>query len=307
MLRNRKSVLFLIVLVSFLVSGVNALAGKGFQHGLMPETTFVEFQSIDLALSPPAPLTIKGKLKLPVRYHRQGILGLASIKLPAVVIVHGSNGIDYRGDFYARALNAVGIATLEIDMWEARAIQTPEDRPPLPLFNYPDAFGALKYLSEHPDIDPERIGIIGFSWGGVVTMASATELYASQFGEGLKFAAHVAHYPVCFAYNSPIPGTEFVELTGAPVLIQIGEEDDYDEGSGPCYALKESLPEDVQGVVEIAAYDDAYHAFDRLEVPKTVIDPFSHLGTGGAVEMNPNPEQAYNARRKAILFFLKHL
>ena len=74
------------------------------------------------------------------------------------------------------------------------------------------AFGALKFLSEHPNIDPNRIGVLGFSWGGVVTMASATELYASQFGGNLRFAAHVAHYPICYAYNLPIPGAEFGDL-----------------------------------------------------------------------------------------------
>ena len=37
-----------------------------------------------------------------------------------MLILHGSAGVDSRGDFYARALNAAGIATLEIDYWEAR-------------------------------------------------------------------------------------------------------------------------------------------------------------------------------------------
>ena len=57
--------------------------------------------------------------------------------LPAVVILHGSAGVDSRGDFYARALNAAGIATFEIDMWEARGINSAADRPPIPLFTYP--------------------------------------------------------------------------------------------------------------------------------------------------------------------------
>jgi hypothetical protein len=161
-----------------------------------PQISFVEFQSIDLEQQPPGPLTVKGKLKLPVKKNFRKKCFTPKKNLPAVVILHGSAGVDFRGDFYARALNASGIATLEIDMWEARGIDTAADRPPLPLFTYPDAFGALKFLSEHPNIDPDRIGVIGFSWGGVIAMASATELYSSQFGEGLRFSAHVAHYPV---------------------------------------------------------------------------------------------------------------
>ena len=306
MLLDRKFSPFCFILFLLFISEVYAFAANE-SFAMMPKTTFVEFQSMDLEVSPPTSLTIKGKLKIPAHLNYVSYPGLVPGKLAAVVILHGSGGIDFRGDFYARALNLAGIATLEIDMWEARGIESPEDRPPIPIYNYPDAFAALKFLSEQPEIDPERIGIMGFSWGGVVTMASATEKYASQFGGELRFKAHVAHYPVCFAYNSPIPGTEFTELTGAPILIQIGAEDDYDEGSGPCYALKDSLPETFRDKVEIAVYDNAYHAFDRLEIARTVVDRFSHLGQGGEVEMKPDPDQANKARRNAVWFFLKHL
>ena len=302
MLPHRKFSPFCFALFLIFISTMHAFAA-GESFTMMPQTTFVEFQSVDLEASPPAPLTIKGKLKIPV--HLNSLF--YPEKLAAVVILHGSSGIDFRGDFYARALNLAGIATLEIDMWEARGIENAADRPPVPLYNYPDAFAALKFLSEQPEIDPERIGVMGFSWGGVVTMASATKKYASQFGGELRFKAHVAHYPVCFAYNSPIPGTEFTDLTGAPILIQIGAEDDYDDGPAPCHALKDALPEAFRETVEIAVYDDTYHAFDRLEVAQTVVDPFSHLGLGGEVEMKPDPDHAYKARRNAVLFFLKNL
>jgi dienelactone hydrolase len=71
---------------------------------------------------------------------------------------------------------------------------------------------------------------MGFSWGGVVTMASATENVVSRFGGGLQFKAHVANYPVCYAYNSSIPDSEFGAsagnpFTGAPLMIQIGGND----------------------------------------------------------------------------------
>ena len=264
-----------------------------------PVISFEKFQSKDI--------TVKGKLKLPVAYQWRKKRFMPRKNLPAVVILHGSAGVDSRGDFYARALNAAGIATFEIDMWEARGINSAADRPPIPLFTYPDAFGALKFLSEHPNIDPNRIGVLGFSWGGVVTMASATERYASQFGGTLRFAAHVAHYPICYAYNSPIPGAEFSDLTGAPILIQIGEEDDYDNGSGPCFALKDSLNPEEQSLLEVIAYEGAFHGWDRLEVPIKVIDPFSNRGEGGEVEIIPDVDQAYKSRRNVVRFFLQNL
>lgn len=281
--------------------------GSGHNKGWLPEISFVEFPSLDIEQQPPGFLTIKGKLKLPVRYKWKNKCFKPKKHLSAVVILHGSAGIDFRGEFYARALNAAGIATLEIDMWEARGLSGGGDRPQIPLFTYPDAFAALTFLSGHPNIDPERIGVMGFSWGGAVSMASATSLYASQFGGGLRFAAHVAHYPICYAYNSPVPGSEFSNLTGAPILVQIGEEDDYDNGSGPCQALKYILLPEEQELLNVNAYEGTYHAWDRLQVPVTVDDPFAHRGAGGPVEMIPDVVQAYKARKNVVGFFLLNL
>jgi dienelactone hydrolase len=288
-----------------------------------PIISFVEIQSVNLGQQPPGSLTVKGKLKLPVDFREQQKCFKSKRNIPAVVILHGSSGIDSRGDFYARALNAAGIATLEIDMWEARGLTGGGNRPPLPIFTYPDAFAALAFLSNHYTIDPHRIGVLGFSWGGVIALASAEELYAKQFGKGLKFAAHVAHYPVCYGYNNPtIPalnppaerGTQFLNLTGAPVLIQIGTEDDYDNGADNCYALIDDLMDpDDRRLVDVVAYEGAYHAWDRLQVPITVFDPFADEGsifsTGKVPEVKivPDVDKAYASRKRAVQFFIRNL
>src|SRR4029434_1126000 len=51
--------------------------------------------------------------------------GEAKGRVPAVMILHGSGGIDGRGEFHAKALNAAGIATLEVLM-VARRNQPPD-------------------------------------------------------------------------------------------------------------------------------------------------------------------------------------
>jgi uncharacterized protein len=284
--------------------------------------SFVEMQSIDLLKQPPSPLIIKGKLQVPTFSPQQKCFTPVN-KAPAVVILHGSSGIDSRGDFYARALNAAGIATLEIDMWEARGVTGAGDRPPLPIYTYPDAFAALAFLSRHDAINPNRIGVLGFSWGGVIALASAEELYTKQFGQGHMFAAHIAHYPICYGYNNPaIPalnppdqrGAQFLNLTGSPVLIQIGTEDDYDNGADNCSALLDDVvdPNDKR-LVEVVAYEGAFHAWDRLQIPITVLDPFADEGsvfsTGKVPEVKllPDVEKAYASRRKAVQFFLRNL
>lgn len=267
--------------------------------------SFIEYQVPNIAL-PGSVLTIKGKLKLPACNNHEPCSAFNK-NLPAVVILHGSSGVDFRGDFYARALNKVGIATLEINMWEARGVELPSQRPRLPLFTYADGFGALRFLAEHPAIDPNRIGAIGFSWGGVMTMASATKRYTNQFGGGLQFAALVANYPICYAYNIGIPGGEFNSLTSAPLLIQIGSKDDYDDGAQACFSLVNSLTPSEQENVQVVGYEGAHHAWDRLEVPITVTDPFAHHLAGGAVDIIPDPVQADASLRRVTQFFRSKL
>ncbi|MDX2505242.1 MAG: dienelactone hydrolase family protein [Gammaproteobacteria bacterium] len=291
--RKHLVLIFIAVILSF-----NAHAGIIERN--LPSISYVQYQSFD-PLNPGTPLTISGQLRVPVVANE---LPDIEKKIPAVIILHGSAGVDSRGALYIQALNDAGIATFEIDMWAARGLPGGFNRPSLPTINVPDAFGALKYLSELPDIDVERIGIMGFSWGGVVTMLAATEDYNELYGEqDLAFAAHVAHYPVCWAYNVGVPGMNFNNITGAPLLIQIGELDDYDEGSAPCENLIASLPEFEQPVVSLNVYPRATHAWDRLQPAITVYDPFSHLGDGGYVDMVPKPGKAFQSRRKAVRFF----
>jgi dienelactone hydrolase len=317
-----KFVLIWILLWIF-SAATQAIENHSYRDSPKSEITFIEFQSYDLGQDPPTPLTIKGKLKLPIGEKFTKRNSSPKHGLPAVLILHGSSGVDSRGDFYAEALNAMGIATLEIDMWEARGLGGGGDRPPLPIYTYPDAFTALAYLSSREEIDPDRIGILGFSWGGFVSMASAEELYANTFGGNLRFAAHVAHYPVCYGFNntdislllpSDEKGTQWLDLTGAPVLIQIGSEDDYDNGAENCRSLIDELidPKD-QRAVELAVYQGAYHAWDRLLIPLTVYDPFADEGsfftTGVApmVEVLPDVQQAYASRKRVVQFFLQNL
>lgn len=250
-----------------------------------PRIHYVHFQSLDAA----KPLTVAGQLRLPP----------SNAKLPAVVIVHGSAGVDSRGSLYAQALNRAGIATLEIDMWAARGLVGGLSRPRGVPETLPDAYGALKYLAERPEIDASRIGIMGFSWGGVVSMLTATAPYTEQYlGKTLKFAGHAPLYPVCWVYNT-VPGYEFRAFTGAPVLIQAGERDTYDDPD-TCSKLVQGL-----GNPSITAkvYPGATHAFDRLEPEIKVNDPFAHKGRGGEVIFTPNPTAARESVQTTVDFF----
>ncbi len=307
---------WLFVLSGFLASGFVFAADQGKEVGGggldgEPSIRFVDVASFDPVTL--APLTVKARLTLPA-HGRSASCQSAQSGWPAVLVLHGSGGVDLRGDFYVRALAEAGVASLELDMWEARGVTGPENRPALPAYTYPDAFAGLSFLSSYPGIDGDRVGVLGFSWGGVMSMASATEGVVALYGDGVhRFKAHAAHYPICYAYNNPyIPNSEFGSaagnpLTGAPILIQVGELDDYDEGAGPCLALQAGLQESEGALLEVSVYPGAHHGWDRLQVPMVVDDVFSHLGLGGAVEFQPDVEQAMSARRRVVTFFKRNL
>ena len=286
---------YIVFACTALILSMTALAGVVDTN--LPAISYVSFESPNI-VSPDQPLTISGQLRIPVGQAQNAGADSNQDGIPAVVVLHGSAGLDSRGNFYVQALNDAGIATLEIDMWAARDLTGGGNRPALPTLTVPDAFSALKYLAEHPAIDKNRIGILGFSWGGVVTMLAATNFYTNLYGEGYTFKAHIAHYPVCWAYNVGIPGMIFDDLTGSPVLIQIGDQDDYDDGPGPCEALAAPFAN-----VAVNVYNNAYHAWDRLQPAITVVDPFSHLGVGGEVEITPNPGKAFQSRANVVGFF----
>ncbi len=258
-----------------------------------PETSV---ESVVFAsLHRPEPLQVPAKFKWAA--HSAG-------PAPAVVIAHGSAGVDSRGPSYSDALNSAGIATLEIDMWAARGLKGGLDRPKSIQETLPDVFGAWKYLAARPEIDTKRIGVMGFSWGGVLSMLTATRPYTERYlAPGERFAAHAPLYPVCWVYNRA-PGFEFAEFTGAPVFIQCGELDAYDRpDTGP--KLAASLGSEAP--VNVRVYRDATHGFDREAPDMVVNDPFSHLGRGGEVLFAYNAEAAAEARAATLAFFRKAL
>ena len=243
------------------------------------------------------PLTVAGKLVTPVE----------APPCPAVLICHGSDGVDARGAFHAAALNGDGFATFEIDMWAARgtkrgALARPRSVPD----TLPDAFAALAFMAGQPEIDPARLGILGFSWGGVVSLLTATRRWREQLGAAAPpIRAHAAMYPVCWAYET-VPGLSLAELTGAPILIQAGDADAYDDPDGLDQLLAR-IPEASRAAIRGITHRGAGHGFDRDAPARTIVDPFAHKGQGGAVLMAFHPEAAAAAREANVAFFRETL
>jgi dienelactone hydrolase len=228
---------------------------------------------------------------------------------PAVLILHGSGGVDGRGAFYARALQEAGIATLEITMFQFGC-------PPKagPQATMPHALAALRWLGTQPGIDGKRLGVMGFSWGGMMTVLLSSELVQERLGKDVpRPVAFAPLYPVCSAIARIVKNPERAcynaqtRMSASPMLINVGTNDDYEEGRRPCDALIAMWPAASREQVTVKYIEGATHAFDYQMPARRFYDRLSHAGRGGMVRIVPSPRDADETRRAVVSFFVTHL
>ena len=145
--------------------------------------------------------------------------------VPAVILLHGASGVrGMREQTYGRQLAAMGIGALVIDAFAPRRdmargfIERILNITETMLIA--DAYAGLRYLAARPEIDGERVVMMGFSYGGMVSVISAYAQVAALFApDGQRFAGHVSYYGPCIArFADP-------RTTGAPVLMLFGDGD----------------------------------------------------------------------------------
>jgi dienelactone hydrolase len=145
--------------------------------------------------------------------------------LPAVVMLHGSAGMISDRAKYGPQLAAMGIAVLLVETYDSRRdLATSFIDRVLHITEtmfVADAYAALHYLANRPEIDGRRVALAGFSYGG---MATEYALYAQMADalspDGLRFVGHVAFYAPCIARFADS------RTTGAPLLMLYGAGDE---------------------------------------------------------------------------------
>jgi dienelactone hydrolase len=225
------------------------------------------------------------------------------------LVLHGSNGVDGRGAFYAEALQNAGIATLEIVMFP------PGGRPQAgSQATLPHAAAALKWLVTQPNVDGQRLGVVGFSWGGSMALWMSSEDTQERMGKDVpRPAAFASFYPVCssiarYAANpQSASGIAQARMSAAPMLIFVGTRDDYEEDARPCDALVAMWPAAAREHATVRYLEGATHGFDSQTGPRTFNDQFAHAGKGGTVNVIPDPKAAAQARLEVVRFFTENL
>lgn len=254
-----------VIIVGWLIMAVPLLAATKLTPKPLPVAAAevvipgkkIEFMSTNTALfnqliskQGVTPQQIWGYLNMPV------VRG--GRKVPAIIMLPGSGGIEAWTSKYVKALNALGVATFQVDSFAPRGVKqtiTDQSKLPVPML-IGDAYAALSFVAQQPNIDPKRIAVMGWSLGGLVSLATAFEdISVPQLGkDGPRFAAHITFYPAC---NLDYPNKH---LDGAPWLYLHGGADDYTQVSD-CLTLIGQVSNEV--LVKAVIYPDAYHAFDE--------------------------------------------
>lgn len=186
----------------------------------------------------------------------------AAGRVPAMVIAHGSGGVDTREATWADRLGASGSppswSTASRRATCARPRPTRRGSPP--RRTWPTRW-PLRLLATHPRIDPDRIGIIGFSKGGQIALYTALEPFRrAVIDDDRRFAAHVALYPYCSDWYTA------ARVTGAPMLLLLGGRDDYTPAEA-CRGYAEWF-RTAGAETAVVTYPHAYHDFDAYRAPR---------------------------------------
>ncbi|MBI4634810.1 MAG: dienelactone hydrolase family protein [Candidatus Rokubacteria bacterium] len=229
---------------------------------------------------------------------------------PAVVLLHGCHGVSASTRDWARWFRAEGYVALIVDSWAPRGMTegcSPES-PDVPnTERFDDAVGALRHLHAAPYVDRARVGVIGWSNGGVfsVALVNGPSLERAR-GRGVTlpdpgFRAAVGVSPGGCVSLAP-------ELVVRPTLVLIGDADDWTR-PGPCVEMVENMKK--KGAdVSIVLYPGAYHYFDVEGLTRTVLtDVVNENRPGGCcgATVGYDPAAAADARRRVADFFGYHL
>ena len=221
---------------------------------------------------------------------------------PAVVLLHGCNGAYARqsGQLsehlrrYAAMVNAQGFHALVLDSLTPRGetelcTQRLAGRRVTMVERRRDALAALAWLAARNDVDPARVGLLGWSHGGSSVLAAMNERQPEVAAAAVQARFGVAFYPGCAA------DVRSGFTTEAPLLMLIGEADDWTPAA-PCHELARVAQG--RSAPRVASYPGAYHAFDtpgpvrlRRDVPNGV-NPGQGVHVGGDAEARRASEQA---------------
>jgi len=230
---------------------------------------------------------------------------------PAVVMMHGCGGpfassgkLNSRHRMWGEFLQQQSYAALLLDSFASRGIRELctikfSERTLKEADRVGDAHAALAFLRNLPEVKASNIGLLGWSHGGGVTLATMTDKSPAAKG----FRAAVAFYPGCTARARHADTFH----PYAPTLVLIGDADDWTPAP-PCKALVAAVAARGEPM-SIVSYPDTYHDFDNPALTRRRVreDVPNGVRPGQGVTTAPNPEARADALKRVSAFFAQHL
>ncbi|MGH8059716.1 MAG: dienelactone hydrolase family protein [Candidatus Entotheonellia bacterium] len=142
---------------------------------------------------------------------------------PAVILLHGEDGLSAREAHWAALLNEMGVPTFVLDSFTGRGFSHPFDPASTPGQEamIVDAYRALALLSTHSRIDRTRIALMGFSRGGAAALYASHLRFRRIYGlADVEFTAYLAFYPACNTAYLPDE-----QVSDRPIRIFHGADD----------------------------------------------------------------------------------
>ena len=292
------------------MSGFYTVASVYARHMLETSRAAILVASVLLAGCAPAVVSFENAtpgaaLRIPAEEFRPPSPGAS----PAIVLMHGCHGVSDSNRDWARWLTQRGYVALVVDSWRPRGLSeacTPgEELPNTARFD--DAVGALRWLHGRSYVDRDRIGIIGWSNGGVFAMAAVNgPTFERTKKRGVEipppgFRAAVGVYPGgCSSLVN--------EYSVRPLLLLIGADDDWMLAS-ECVELTEK--QRAKGAdVTLVVYPGAVHYFDVKGQPRTWIADVENRNRPNkccGATVGYDPTAAADAHRRVAEFFGRHL
>ena len=198
--------------------------------------------------------------------------------LPGVVVIHENRGLNPHIEDVARRVALEGFVALAPDFLSPLG-GTPEDedqaREMIGQLDRPktvqNAVAAVAFLKDH-DATTDKIGVVGFCWGGAMTN---------------QVAVHSADVAAAVPYYGSQPASEDVAKIQAPLLLQYAGLDD---------RINAGI-EDYEAALQAAGIDYTIHIYEGA----------NHAFNNDTNEARYDKEAADLAWSRTIEFFKQHL
>ena len=230
---------------------------------------------------------------------------------PAVVFLHGCGGLlNHHGRItprelqWAARLNEAGLHVLMVDSFGPRhhgAMCSPDHFSAAVYEARPlDAYAALRWLQAQDFVQPDRIGLMGWSEGGGALLKTirSDNRARTVAAPAADFRAAVAFYPA--SCNVRRQGARWA--SAVPLLVLIGDGDVWTPAA-PCRAVMDAATSGTSVTMQV--YAGAYHDFDWPDLPVHEVPRFRTRA--GVIPIEGTDAAARDDALKRVPAFLQAL